>query len=74
MKNPNWSVRVRGLMAEGCGYDDIAVKLACSPDLVRREAARLRENGQLVGLYTDATAAAQARLEARFNSGAGVLL
>lgn len=65
MSIPDWKVRVRGLMGEGFGYDDIAVKLNCSAELVRREAARLKEASLLVALYTDAKVAAEARLHAR---------
>lgn len=50
-ENSAWIGRVHALMREGCGYDDIAVKLRCDPALIRREAVILRAEERLIEMY-----------------------
>lgn len=50
-KNTHWIVRVRELFALGFGIEDIAVKLNCPADDVRREFHILREQGTFKEIY-----------------------
>jgi len=45
--NDVWIARVRTLLAEGYGVEDIALKLRCDPDAVRNEIRILRASGEL---------------------------
>lgn len=46
-RNTFWISRVRCLLSEGYGVEDIAVKLECSADDVRREVEIYRAEGTL---------------------------
>lgn len=46
-KNTAWMVRVRQLLSEGFGVEDIAIRLKCSADDVRREIEIYRQEGRL---------------------------
>ena len=46
-RNTHWQTSVRRLLREGYGAEDIAIKLKCSADDVRREIHILREEGRL---------------------------
>ena len=45
VRNSVWIARVRLLLRDGFGVEDIAVRLKCCVDDVRAEVAILRENG-----------------------------
>lgn len=45
--NSNWQARVRALLREGFGVEDIAVRLSCRVEDVRREVEILRATGEL---------------------------
>lgn len=45
--NSQWQSRVRSLLKEGLGSEDIAVKLRCDLAAVQREIQILRESGDL---------------------------
>lgn len=45
--NTRWQTKVRDLLKEGLGSEDIAVKLKCDVSAVRREIQILRESGEL---------------------------
>ena len=47
LQNSIWINKVTRLLAEGFGTEDIAVKLKCDIEDVRREVAILRESGHL---------------------------
>lgn len=49
--NSHWQGRVRVLMGEGFGVEDIAVKLGCPVADVRREAEILECQGELDRVY-----------------------
>jgi hypothetical protein len=49
--NSNWQARVRGLLRDGYGVEDIAVRLKCDVADVRAEVAILRADGQLAAIY-----------------------
>lgn len=51
MKNDAWRGCVVRMMKTGLGYEDIAVKLKCKAEDVRREAKILKEEGELDDLY-----------------------
>lgn len=46
-KNTAWATRVRKLLGQGFGVEDIAVKLECKADDVRREVEIYRQEGSL---------------------------
>lgn len=46
-QNTTWMVKVRALLSEGFGVEDIAVKLACSVGDVRREVEIYRQEGRI---------------------------
>ena len=50
-RNTAWQARVRQMMEQGAGYDDIAVKLGCDPALIRAEAEIYRQEGRLDEIY-----------------------
>ena len=50
-RNSQWIRRVRGALAEGLGVEDIALRLSCDVEDVRREVSILRENGALARIY-----------------------
>lgn len=45
--NSNWQARVRGLLREGYGVEDIAILLDCHVNSVRIEVEILRATGEL---------------------------
>ena len=47
LQNDIWMRKVWALISEGFGTEDIAVKLKCDIESVRREVAILRESGHL---------------------------
>ena len=47
MDNDAWQRRVADLLREGFGVEDIAIRLKCSADDVRREVTILRNEGWL---------------------------
>lgn len=48
MKKPaTFDGRVLRLLREGYGAEDVALKLKCDPEMVRRSITRLREQGYL---------------------------
>lgn len=49
--NTMWMVRVRELLREGYGVEDIALRLDCDVEHVRAEVAILRREGLLERLY-----------------------
>lgn len=51
MTAPTLTGRVMALLAEGYGAEDIALKLECGADLVRREIKRLRQEGRLAEMF-----------------------
>lgn len=46
-RNTHWQMRVREYLRQGFGVEDIALKLGCAPDDVRREISILRQEGRL---------------------------
>lgn len=46
-RNSNWQANVRTLLREGYGVEDIARRLRCSAENVRREVEILRAEGWL---------------------------
>ncbi len=44
---PRFRDRISALLGQGFGSEDIAIRLKCAPELVRREITRLREEGRL---------------------------
>ena len=50
-RNSAFLGRCHGLMREGFGYEDIAVKLSVDPEVVRFEADLLRKEGRLDDMY-----------------------
>jgi len=46
-RNSNWQANVRTLLRQGYGVEDIALRLKCEADEVRREVAILRAEGWL---------------------------
>ena len=46
-QNTGWMVRVRTLLGQGWGVEDIAIKLKCSADDVRREVEIYRQEGRI---------------------------
>lgn len=48
---PRLCDRIIHLLRRGYGAEDIALKLETAPELVRREIARLRQDGRLQGLW-----------------------
>lgn len=51
LRNSAWIGKVRQLLREGQGVEDIALKLKCDVTAVRSEVSILRELGELEGLY-----------------------
>lgn len=49
--NSQWIGRVKALIRDGYGVEDIAVKLACDVACVRTEVAILRDMGELNDLF-----------------------
>ncbi|MDE4189641.1 hypothetical protein [Phaeobacter gallaeciensis] len=49
--NTQWICRVREALAEGLGVEDIALRLSCAVEDVRREVEILRETDNLGRLY-----------------------
>lgn len=49
--SPRLADRIIALLRKGYGADDIAIRLKTAPELVRREIARLRQDGRLQGLW-----------------------
>lgn len=49
--NSVWIARVRSLLRDGYGVEDIALRLKCSADDVRREVQILRDAGVLKDLF-----------------------
>lgn len=50
-RNSQWISRVRALLKEGFGVEDIAVELVCDVEKVRLEVQILRAEGELDGIY-----------------------
>lgn len=50
-RNTMWQARVRELLREGFGTEDIAILTETHPETVRREVAILRESGELKNIY-----------------------
>lgn len=50
-RNTMWASRVRRLLSEGYGAEDIAYIAQCSADDVRREVEILRASGELTEIY-----------------------
>jgi len=50
-QNTQWICRVREALAEGLGVEDIALRLSCAVEDVRREVEILRETDNLGRLY-----------------------
>lgn len=46
-QNTGWMVKVRSLLGKGYGAEDIAIKLGCSADDVRREVEIYRQEGRI---------------------------
>lgn len=46
-ENTGWQVRVSNLLRRGYGVEDIAVKLKCKADDVRREVEIYRQEGRI---------------------------
>ncbi len=46
-QNTTWQTAVRSLLGEGYGAEDIAIRLGCAADDVRREMEILRQEGRL---------------------------
>jgi hypothetical protein len=46
-QNSEWQGRVATMLGWGLGCEDIAVRMKCSADDVRREVAILRQEGRL---------------------------
>lgn len=49
--NTQWICHVREALAEGLGVEDIALRLSCAVEDVRREVEILRETDNLGRLY-----------------------
>ena len=49
--NDAWQTVVRRLLREGYGVEDVAIKLRCDVDDVRREVAILRASGDLARMF-----------------------
>lgn len=47
MTNEQWQHRVRAMLKEGYGVEDIALELDCSVAMVRDEVKAIREAGEL---------------------------
>ena len=50
-RNSNWQVRVRGLLAQGYGVEDIALRLSYDLKSVQAEVKILRQSGELRRIY-----------------------
>lgn len=50
-QNTSWICRVRTLLKEGFGVENIAIKLNCDVQAVRNEVVILRELGELGRMY-----------------------
>ena len=50
-QNSQWIHRVRTLLKDGWGVEDIGLMLKCSVDDVRLEVSILRESGELENMY-----------------------
>lgn len=46
-RNTAWQTQVRSLLGKGLGVEDIAIRLNCAADDVRREVSILRQEGRL---------------------------
>jgi DNA-binding NarL/FixJ family response regulator len=46
-QNSTWQGKVARLLGQGFGAEDIALKLSCDPDAVRREIKIYRQEGRL---------------------------
>lgn len=46
-QNTSWMVRVRDLLGQGLGVEDIAIRMGCSADDIRREIEIYRQEGRL---------------------------
>jgi hypothetical protein len=46
-QNTSWMVKVRDLLGQGLGVEDIAIRLGCSAEDIRREIEIYREEGRL---------------------------
>lgn len=49
--NEDWQWRVRSLLREGFGVEDIALKLCCDTEHVRAEVRILRREGVLAEMW-----------------------
>lgn len=50
-RNSHWICRVREDLAQGFGVEDIALRLSCAVEDVRREVRILRDEGLLARIY-----------------------
>lgn len=48
---PVWMNKIRTLLAEGYGVEDIGVIVGCHPDSVRKRVREFRESGELAAIY-----------------------
>lgn len=49
--NKPFDMRVLELLREGYGVEDVALKLKCDPEMVRRAVKRLREKDMIRKMY-----------------------
>jgi hypothetical protein len=52
---PRLGDRILAQLKKGYGAEDIALRLKTAPELVRREIARLRQDGRLQGVWPRAS-------------------
>ena len=50
-RNDAWQTAVRGLLKQGYGVENIAIKLKCDVQDVRREVAILRDSGEIARMF-----------------------
>lgn len=50
-RNSNWQAKVRALLRDGYGVEDIALRLRCDVGDVRSEVAILRAEGELARMF-----------------------
>lgn len=50
-RNTMWQARVRALLREGYGAEDIALRFDVTAEAVRAEIAMLRAEGELTAVY-----------------------
>lgn len=46
-QNTGWQVKVRNLLSQGYGVEDIAIRLKCGVEDIRREVAIYRQEGRI---------------------------